>query len=251
MANKSINKKILKIWKDYEDKNQSGTQYYPLIYPELKEKSILFVGINPSLRKNKKLKRTDIPEWKLKHKEHKQRIEELKKGEINLKFHKKDIYYDIFKKIGCALHEEWDHIDLFFCRTENQAELKKIIYKKGGKKLIEELNSFGEVQLMESLRLIKKLKPSIIIVTNAFSSAIIKNNELNNIIQIDDSKFEEEGFDRIKNESKTPIIFSGILSGQRALDKESRRRLVWQIGKALEKKPIDMNKFEVKNGEIK
>lgn len=66
---------------------------------------------------------------------------------------------------------------------------------------------------------------------NAFASDIIKK-EFKGLI--DDSEFEKTGFDKIKiNGNNISIFFCGMLSGKRALDCESKRRLIWQINKLL------------------
>ena len=48
------------------------------------------------------------------------------------------------------------------------------------------------------------------------------------------SYFKEKGFDYFYlGKLKIPIFFTGMLSGQRALDRGSKRRLIWQTNKAL------------------
>ncbi len=136
---------------------------------------------------------------------------------------------------------KWEHIDLFFYRTTSQDDLKKCInYKeKMSKSKIQSvsLNEFGKDQLEISLGLIDMIEPKVIVVANALSSKIIMYYDAaNKKIKIDDSNFEKEGFHRVElSNGKIPILFTSMLSGQRALDLESLRRLKWQIKKAVGK----------------
>ena len=50
------------------------------------------------------------------------------------------------------------------------------------------------------------------------------------ILKITQEKFEKEGYDILEiNNKKIPILFSSMLTGQRALDTHSLRRLKWHI----------------------
>ena len=91
-------------------------------------------------------------------------------------------------------------------------------------------NEFVERQLKLSLEAIKDLNPSIIVVNNALASELICEKFGEEKIPFN----EEEGFHTLllNNGNKIPIFFSSMLSGQRALDKHTYKRLIWHIKKA-------------------
>jgi hypothetical protein len=66
-----------------------------------------------------------------------------------------------------------------------------------------------------------------VLVANAFAAKIVK-------MQLGLSKVDEDGLYWWPiGEQQVPIFFSGMLSGQRALDVHSRERLVWHMKLAL------------------
>ncbi len=193
-----FNSRIREIWKMH-----SRTDIPLEFRPELKDDpEILFIGINPSKRKNTE---TKTP---------KDSLEEERKVRQN----KDDTYFKLF----WSFTDNWEHIDLFFVRG-NQDNLKKEVIRKENKKNVE-LNDFGKKQLEVSLGLLNKIKPRVIIVNNALASKILKKE-----LKMDEWD-KEKGY-HIYN--GIPIFFSGILSGQRALDVNSRERLGWHVKKAL------------------
>ena len=52
MENESINKEIISIWEKYPEKIRG--ENLPLVYPFFNKGELLFIGCNPSLRKNSK-----------------------------------------------------------------------------------------------------------------------------------------------------------------------------------------------------
>lgn len=93
------------------------------------------------------------------------------------------------------------------------------------------LTSEGKKSVDKFLCVIKEISPRIILCANAGAAHIIKEY-YEKIIKFD----ENSGIDYIYIDGKkTPILFSSMLTGQRALDKYSFQRLVWFIGKILKK----------------
>jgi len=205
MNEKEINQIIKSIW--MEHKGQDGTCRLPLLFTNHKHSpEILFIGINPAFQ-----------EELIDKKE-----EELVLHDIKAKGTKKEDSYQYFKPFY-DFTDNWDHLDLFFLRETNQNKVKTILGCVRG--II--LNDFAKKQLDLFEPMVKEINPKIIVVNNALASDILKKYFLENI---DRSMFSIEGFDRISIDGKKiPIFFSGMLSGQRALDKESKRRLIWQV----------------------
>ncbi len=233
MENEEINNKILGLWEKYP--KESG-EHSPLLYPEFKRNAILVIGLNPSLSKKA---------FNIIFKDTEYRgaftFEEFFKKENIDEY--KDIYikegkwakekYSYYKKIRESW-KEFEHIDLFVYRITNQNYFKKNCLKCG-KELKEDfvIGDFWLEQLKISLEAIKMINPKIIIVANAFASDIInKYKELFKLNNTDN--FELKGYDVLKiGERDMPILFSSMLTQQRALDNHSFRRLVWQVKKIL------------------
>lgn len=191
----------------------------PLLPKYVEKDTILFVGLNPS--------------YDEKHK--------------NIIFYRrkegKDIsYFEKIKEVANYCNNgEYEHIDLFFLRETKQKVIESLVFKKEGRKFLQD-------QLDISFKIIKKINPKIIIVTNAFASEFFgkkkatKHSTFNKIWMGYDLDFEKD-FDNtigtysiLMNERQIPIVFSGMLSGQRALDLGSLERLKWQLKFILDKK---------------
>ena len=159
---------------------------------------ILFIGLNPSFRKG------DAQDYT---------------NGYTLSQDTNDQYFKSFRDIAQkAGFSEWEHSDLIYIRG-NHNEISICESDRIGEKVIEN-------HLKISCNIIEKSKAKIIVVCDTkareyfskkyplkwddvIGTYIIndKNSELNNV----------------------PIFFSGMFSGQRALDLGSRRRLIWHI----------------------
>ena len=257
MENERINSVILDLWKKNKYQKYVG-RYSPLLFPEFNKGGILFIGLNPSLSEKgikKILKGTkfrfikDIKSFEWRNRKKPGYYDELIKYEKRAKER-----YDYFSKFrGISKYvfgdeNKWEHIDLFFYRVTSSKELRDIIglkekYTEDTKKFADqrcveryrknesELNEFGKAQIEITKGIINEIKPKVIVVTNTISSRIFIANW-----QVNCERFQKEGFDRVElSHGKIPILFTSMLSGQRALDLESLRRLKWQIKKAVGK----------------
>ncbi len=228
---------VLKIWDKYKSLkilNEPNHEYrkYPLLPKTLEKNNLLFIGINPNAPMvsdfekpiffypplDKKVK--DIP------------------------------YYEKIKEIAKYCNNaDWSHLDMLFIRERQQSIIAELCKKKV---------DFINAQLNISFDIIEKLQPKIIIVQNAlvtefFGKMKSKHLKFNKIWRGYDLFFEkdisrgmESTFDhkigtyRINiGGIKTPIIFSSMLSGQRALDIGSMERLKWQIKFILENQTVN------------
>ena len=220
--------RVINLWSKYshlEIFNQQGYEYRksPLLPEYVLKDAILFIGLNPSFTKNAEI----LPD--------NEKIEFYPIIEND----KKDItYFEKFKDISVYCNNtDWTHLDLFFLRETNQ-------------KLIEELSydnvDFLQDQLDITFEIIDRATPRLIVVSNALASEFfgkLKQKHLPHFSKIwmgyslDFNKdFDHEiGTYRIDiGGKKTPIIFSEMLSGQRALDIGSFERLKWQIKRILD-----------------
>ena len=239
MENEKINKKILKIVEDHKEKFSLP----PVLYPKFNKGGILFIGLNPSSSEKalkKILKETEYPdvdpkELDLQNEEDCKILIEIERTAMRKKG--ASPYHDKFHEISEFVEVPFQHIDLFYFRKTEQKEAKKEIEKGPDKKF--GLNDFGLQQLNIALEIIRKIEPKLIVVANAFASNIIRegrDREGRVIFKIDNKNFDKNCYDvlKIKKKKEIPIIFTSMLTGQRALDNGTLRTLKCQIKKIIE-----------------
>lgn len=235
---KEINDQYIKLWN--ESGEEKGIDKIPSLYPALKTDTLLFIGINPSCPDSELKKKLRIINSDLTTEQFKQlsfssiedKREVIKDERDVAKGRYDDIdepyqYFKPFEEISEKVDLDWEHIDVFRTIAKTQTELKDILdISSGGK---DERDEFVKKQIDIFKDLMEKLEPKIIVVQNALARDIIMEE-----YGIDDENWnEEEGFHIIELKKKEiPIFFSGMLSGQRALDLGSKKRLIWHIKKA-------------------
>jgi tetratricopeptide (TPR) repeat protein len=213
-----INEKILELWK-----HQSIDKRVPLFYPKLKKNVFLFIGLNPSFSKNafKKILNKET--------NYKEIINKLDQFFSLNNFSKEKMkifqgiaqlsrenyqYFTKFKEIARDIENNesnWEHIDLILMRQTNQKEIEK---------LMKNHNKFIEKQIDLNIKIMYLLKPELIIVENAYASKIL-HKRLN--LEWDNS------IGTYRLDKQTPLFFSGMLTGKRALDLGSYERLKWHL----------------------
>lgn len=167
--------------------------------------SILFIGINPSFdeKKNKHFK------------------------SFFYDVHKSEVLHGYFRKfedIATKTNMQWSHFDLLFLRETNQNNIKQMHNDILGREFLNE-------QLKISKKVIENSKPKIIVISNAFARDLF----------LYECKFETFfddtiGTHRIINNNQldgTPVFFTSMLTGQRALDNGSYERLIWHLKEVL------------------
>jgi len=222
---KSIELEILNLWRKYGDPKYTN-DLMPIFHPPLNEGNILFVGLNPSfnpegikrfLNENVDYATFDVRTF---YKETQPsdfdisnsiKIEEIAKNKYP--------YFKKFKEISKDIEMDWGHIDLFFIRETSQKDMKTKVLNKN-----ETPNEFGEAQLKISKKIIEKSKPKVIVVANALASRIFEKYY--------NTKFNEETGHHtveLENNKNVPVFLASMLTGQRAMDNFSFKRLKWHI----------------------
>nr|WP_319273536.1 hypothetical protein [uncultured Draconibacterium sp.] len=133
-------------------------------------------------------------------------------------------YFKKFIEISSEVEMKWTHLDLLYVRETSQNKVKSITKTNLGHEFIDE-------QLRITKRIIEMAKPQIVVVNNTYARDLLMSDSFSSL------KFEFEfdenlGTERIVNHSLlagTPVFFSSMLTGQRALDRGSYRRLIWHI----------------------
>jgi len=122
---------------------------------------------------------------------------------------------------------KWTHFDLLILRETKQAIIRKLSSKS-------EIREFVKRNLEISKSIIENSKPKIIVVVNTMSKELLISPKWCGYSLYWDNDIGTYRFSKETLIPDTPVFFSSMLSGQRALDKGSRERLAWQIRKTIE-----------------
>lgn len=195
-------KEIESIWCDTKYSNVPYLERGFAVQRDIPFGSILFIGINPSFSE----KKTKVQESFF-YSNHQQ------EEEVHQYFRK---FQDIAKKTNI----EWSHLDLLYIRQTDQKIVKSIFNDNIG-------NEFMQRQLNISKAIIEKSKPKVIVVSNAYARDLFLEK-----CKVQTCFDDKIGTHRIINSidlENTPVFFTSMLTGQRALDNGSYDRLVWHI----------------------
>jgi len=193
------------------------------IEKELPKGGILFLGMNPSYPKGTEddtKKRTYI---------RKKDKDTFVYGDSYHVTEKSDGNYwnkllETAEKLG---ESQLCHHDLFFVRERNQATVLNLIDDAAWKKFFNE-------QLQMSEEIVKAADPRIIVVVNAGVSNLIKAKH---VFGFNPTPYwwEKLGVDMLQiNGKNTPILFTGMLTGRRAIDNGTYNSLMWHINYVLQ-----------------
>jgi len=197
-------KEIEKIWLatsfDQIDIKERGYA----VQNEIVENALLFVGINPSF---------SGPMGNI--------FYDNNHGNTHKYFKK---FIEISQEVGL----EWAHIDLLFVRETKQQIVKDLEKTETGR-------VFVNSQLNISKAIIEKANPKIIVVNNTYARNLLLNSSIKDIRFSFDNELGTERISSNNSLNGTPIFFTSMLTGQRAMDLGSFRRLVWHLKFVLQK----------------
>lgn len=240
-----INSDLRNIWKE-ERKSGKRHQYdeflrkWPMQYPELRENCIVFVGLNPSFREHHdevcKLNDTDELD-SLEKRKSVILAQAESEGQISQDSYS---YYDAFdcfvNRVSntLSLKFKWEALEVFAVRERRQETVKKLLRSESG------WTDFAKQQWKVFHKALNEIKPVCVVVANAFASDLISNHVdvadgLEPKFDIVDSELLRVRGYRIVKLSGTdvPLLLSGMINGQRLLDKYSLERLIWMTCKSI------------------
>ena len=202
------------MYKIYEEKIKNLFENYKSQDPELQKiinrkyvysqfhtgRKVLFIGLNPSFREK-----------------------QAKKEEYYKSFDATNNNDRYFRRFPLLVENknDWTFLDLLYIRETRQRNIENF-YKREP--------DFIKQQLEISKEIIKKINPEIIVVCDTFARNLLKSNMMNFEFEFDDTICTY----RIINNpdfKDTIVFFSGMLTGQRALDNGSFERLKWHLNK--------------------
>lgn len=179
------------------------------ITKETKCNAIMYIGLNPSYP----------------HLDY-QMSEKLFYDEIEQTHHSYYKQIDRFhNSLKCGMG--WTHFDLLILRETKQFEIIKLIKNP-------DVREFVKKNLELSMSVIENSKPKIIVVLNTLSKKLLTEPKWCGYPLDWDDEIGTYRFSKRSAISGTPVFFSSMISGQRALDIGSRERLSWQISKTLQ-----------------
>lgn len=188
------------IWSDKKFDSISTKDRGFAIQNEIEQNALMFIGINPSYGGDRGYIYYDNNH-----------------GEIHR-------YFKKFKEISRRVNIKWTHLDLLFLRETSQKIVKAIENDVVGLE-------FFDKQLSISKKIIELAKPSILVVNNTYARDLLMSDRFTSLKF--EFRFDEIlGTERIINHetlSGVPTFFTSMLTGQRALDLGSYRRLIWHI----------------------
>jgi hypothetical protein len=162
--NLNIDNELKQIWSSYYDEGDNPIS--PLYQRELRKNTITFLSLNPSLHPKDKMiaKKGFDPEIPYP-------LIDSKKSKADYPFFQK--FYDLGKDF-----KSWTILDLLYERESNQREIENRFAKKNLK--IKE-KDFLVNQMKLTFTVLKELKPSLVVVTNAATDKFIHQHlkELN------------------------------------------------------------------------
>lgn len=227
-----INTQALKIW-DTAEINSEFLEYLPYFYdPQIEQRSLLFVGINPSFSVGgykRYLKNTPYSSFdpEIFYKRRSITSKQIEQS-LNTEKYMVSVYpfYKPFRDIAQEAFgdgEDWNHVDLLFIRNKNQKIIEEM-FKQA--EIDTSLDWFLKKQMTLSKSLIEILNPKIIVVANAYASKLLSSDRFFGTRLKWDST---NGWYLL--DAKIPVFFSSMIA-QGRMDKWSFQRLRWHISKA-------------------
>jgi hypothetical protein len=206
--------KIAALWDKYKNKKVPDAEAEIIkrgafVQDTLWTKSILFVGIGASWGDG-------ILEYV------------VQDGDIQYETEKgrdKWAYYKPLRELAeyVGPNTAWSHIDITLLRETNQDRVEPFYSA---------MPDFMREQFELALEMAAQAEPWVIVVNNAFVSRLLRG-EIKPFPIAFKSEFDEDiGVHRIKAPTaleNIPVFYTGMLSGQRALDIGSRERLFWHV----------------------
>lgn len=184
---------------------------------------VLFIGVNPSYNNDNPV------------------VKSTYKKPIN-----KPGYFRPFYKIeedlkkAHQLDVTWTHVDLLAVREPQQSYIENYLYQK------RKGEEFTIESLAVSKEIIEHFNPKVIVVPNLLGRELMSRNKKTLadgrvVGSWMDCEFEFDndlGTDKISSAgvlNGVPVFFTGMLSGQKSIDRGTFQRLVWHINSALSK----------------
>lgn len=154
----SVDKKLEKIWSDYNS-NSDQEQLSGLFQKDVLKNVVTYLSLNPSLQPKDRAnaQKGNYPAVPY-------NLIDWNRPNAEYKFFQK--FYDLGKEIN-----PWTILDLLYIRESNQDELKK---KFSSNSISDHNKTFVVSQMKLTFSILKELNPKVVVVTNALTVLLIK-----------------------------------------------------------------------------
>lgn len=226
-ATESANAALRRIWVDTiraGDWPQEIPHRWPMQYSPLHPGRLLFVGLNPSYSQRAARAGDDTSLHDVSDLTDIDRIRRCL--DADARWRSPEALYPYFKPFN-EFGLQWEHADIFAIRERDQARVRDSL------SLQEDGNwtPFAERQYQIFESLLASVQPIGVVVVNALGSTLLVNRwRRSNRLQ--PAEHAARGLLNTGTQ-RIPVYFSGMLSGQRAMDRFSRARLVHEVRNAL------------------
>lgn len=237
-----VNREIIQLWYEPVHGLASRQPRMPLVYPELRGRGLVFVGLNPSFSEDAFATFLSGPEWAdfdaptfYAWRDRADDFDVARGQRVErAALDSYDKHYGPFAKLAATLSTHWDHLDLFLLRETKQKTVFSQVSRGGARGwTASELNGFGRAQLDLCVRLLERLAPEILVVANAAASRLLNG-------ALGGSFDSEQGHHHVRLGNRlVPAFFSSMWT-QGAIDTFSLERLHWQIERAHRARRTDL-----------
>lgn len=211
------------MWRGFSEREHFNRQ--PLVQRPQPAGCLLFVGLNPSYSVHgwaRLLSRNDAPTA-----ENLERIfafpgpsddSPIEMCSLDAFALEKYPFYRLQWELAKKLQLPFGHLDMFITRQTDQARVRASIIEKGPSLT---LTAAGHHQFNTFRSLLEQSMPKLVIVANALACDIFKKEF--------SPKYSPPtgAYEIYLAKNRVPVLLSGMLTGQRALDRYSRERLFW------------------------
>lgn len=218
-----INRELRMLWKETIDTEQwpaTLRKLWPLQYQNFDTPTLVLVGMNPAYAKRDERIRqeTQIEDTSI-------LLDENGSDKLckEARFADAPYFHSFDSFIKDTPLKHWAHLDIFAVRETNQKLVRSALALDN-----EKWTDFAEKQFGLFLDLLKQVKPPAIVVPNSYASHILCS-------RLGAGRMSPDHFcHHIRLDGlEVPIFFSGMLSGQHAMDVYSKERLIYQVRKVL------------------
>lgn len=159
-----IDNQLCEIWRSYYGNEECIS---PIYQKEIEEERITFLSLNPSLppKFRKDATKGFLPDCPYR------RIDSENRRDVYSFFHK---FYD--QKLPS---QDWSFLDLLYIRDSSQKNLEELFYSAKAKNSIDTLDFFMD-QVALTFKLLKKIMPQVVVVSNKFAWILIKHHIIQN-----------------------------------------------------------------------
>ena len=197
---------------------------WPMQYPSLHPGRLLFVGFNPSFSTRALRTGDDATLIDVGDLDDRDQVRQRISAEAH--WRRPDSLYPYFVPFA-AFSLPWEHIDVFAVRERDQDKVRRAL----GLHEDHPWSPFAERQFEVFESLLASLRPTGVVVVSALGSTLL-SKRWNQSGRLKPAEHAGKGLLRGMGR-EIPVFFASMLSGQRAMDRFSRARMLHEVRSTL------------------